>query len=126
MVVTTATAAGVTWYMLTRPKLSEEEMEHNRREMLASTGRITDGSITDITKEEEFSTIPRIIIYNYRIGGVTYECAQLVSTLADHVRDIRIDLPIQVRYDPHNPADSIVVAESWNGLRFGDTPSRLL
>jgi hypothetical protein len=124
--VSTAAAAGVTWYLLTRPRLSEEEVERNRRDILASTGRITDGSITDITKEEEFSSIPRVIIYNYRIGGVTYECAQLVTALAEHVRDIRIDLPIQVRYDPHNPADSIVVAETWNGLRFSETPSRLL
>jgi hypothetical protein len=49
---------------------------------------------------------------------VTYECAQDVTTLADHVRDIRTDLPIQVRYDLHNPANSIVVAESWSGIRL--------
>jgi hypothetical protein len=30
-----------------------------------------------------------------------------------------MDLPIQIRYDPHNPANSIVVAESWSGLRLG-------
>ena len=126
MAVGTAAAAGIAWYLLTRPRPSEEEIERTRRDILASTGRITDGSITDIAKEEEFSSIPKIIIYNYRIGGVTYECAQLVTALAEHVRDIRIDLPIQVRYDPHNPADSIVVAESWSGLRLGEPPSRLL
>jgi hypothetical protein len=61
---------------------------------------------------------PEIIIYNYRIAGVTYECAQDVSTLAEYVHDIRTDLPIQVRYAPQNPGNSIVVAESWSGLRL--------
>ncbi len=27
---------------------------------------------------------PQIIVYNYRIGGVTYECAQDVTTLAEY------------------------------------------
>ncbi len=64
------------------------------------------------------TTPPHLLIYDYRIAGVTYECAQDVTTLAEHVRDIRTDLPIQVRYDLHNPANSIVVAESWSGLRL--------
>jgi hypothetical protein len=62
--------------------------------------------------------VPSILTYVYRVGGVSYECAQDVSLLADHVRNLRIDLPIQVRYDPHNPSNSIVVAESWSGLRI--------
>lgn len=117
-----AAAAGIAWYFLSRPKLSEEEIERSRRDLLASIGRITDGSITDVAMIQEGSvSTPKIIIYNYRIAGVSYECGQVVTALAEHVRDIRIDLPIQVRYDPHNPADSIVVAESWSGLWF--TPS---
>ena len=61
---------------------------------------------------------PQIILYNYRIAGVSYECAQDVSMLADRVDGIRTDLPVQVRYAPHNPGNSIVVAESWSGLRL--------
>jgi hypothetical protein len=118
--VGTAAAAGVAWYFLKRPRPTPEEIERNRRDLLANTGRITDGSITDMsTNQEESSRTPQIIIYNYRIAGVSYECGQVVTALSDHVRDIRIDLPIQVRYNPHNPADSIVVAESWSGLRLG-------
>lgn len=114
-----AAAAGVAWYFFSRPKLSEEEIERNRRDLLASVGRITDGSITDISMTQGDSVpAPRVIIYEYRIAGVSYECGQNVMGLVDHAGDIRIDLPIQVRYDPHNPADSIVVSESWNGLRF--------
>jgi hypothetical protein len=120
-----AAAAGVTWYFLKRPRPTPEEMERNRRDVLANTGRITDGTITDMStnNQGEPSRIPQIIIYNYRIAGVSYECGQVVTALPEHVRGIRIDLPIQVRYDPHNPADSIVVAESWSGLRLNSSSS---
>ena len=68
-----------------------------------------------------------MIVYNYRIGGVSYEAAQDVTTLAEMVRDVRTDLPVQVRYEPHNPANSIVVAEGWNGLRLSsDVPRPFL
>ena len=111
-----ATAAG---YLLTRKKPSPEEIERARRDQLSTMGRITDGTITDAPFAADDPTrTPRLLIYDYRIAGVTYECAQDVTALADHVRDIRTDLPIQVRYDLHNPANSIVVAESWSGLRL--------
>ena len=117
-----AAAAGIAWYLLTRPRPTPEELERLRRDLLATTGRITDGSITDLsTPPEDPSPTPHVIVYTYRIGGVAYECAQVVTALPDHVRGIRIDLPIQVRYDPHNPADSIVVAESWSGLRLSSS-----
>lgn len=121
-----AAVAGIAWYALRRPRRSAEEIERERRELLASIGRITDGSITDapIRQDGQADTNagPLIIVYNYRIAGVTYECAQDVSSLAEHVRDVRADLPIQVRYDLHNPGNSIVVSESWSGLRLSPHP----
>jgi hypothetical protein len=44
-----------------------------------------------------------------------------VTTLAEYVHGIRTDLPIQVRYLPQNPANSIIVAESWSGLRLSSS-----
>lgn len=119
----TAAIAGVAWYFLRRPRPSAEEIEHARRVHLASIGRITDGSITDAPFAQEEAEVPRLIVYNYRIGGVCYEAAQDVTTLGDLVRDVRTDLPVQVRYEPHNPANSIVVAESWSGLRLSTAHS---
>jgi hypothetical protein len=117
--VGTTAAAAVAGYLLTRKKPTPEEIERVRRDFLATMGRITDGTITDAPASPDDPThTPHILIYDYRIAGVTYECAQDVTALADHVRDIRTDLPIQVRYDLHNPANSIVVAESWSGLRL--------
>lgn len=119
-----ATIAGVTTYILTRRRPTPAEIERVRRDHLAEIGRITDGSITethwlrDSPAESPASSTPCILIYCYRIAGVTYECAQDVTTLRDHVRHVRIDLPVQVRFDSRNPGNSIVVAESWSGLRL--------
>lgn len=116
---TLAASAVVTSYALTRKKPSAEQMERARRALLASTGRIVDGSITETQWASSGSgPVPNTLIYRYRTSGVTYECAQDVSPLAEHVRDLRIDLPVQVRFDPRNPGNSIVVAENWNGLRI--------
>lgn len=129
--------AGVVTYVLTRRKPTAEEIERERRELLARSGRITDGTIMDtmimearsgsisVPEESTFDDhsvlTPQIIVYNYRIAGVTYECAQDVTALAEYVHGIRTDLPIQVRYAPHNPGNSIVVAESWSGLRLSSS-----
>jgi len=125
-----AAAAGVsiTGYLMTRRKPSAEEIERERRDLLARSGRITDGTIMETMIAEartaalsESTSTPEIIVYNYRIAGVTYECAQDVTALPELVHGIRTDLPIQVRYAPQNPANSIVVAESWSGLRLSSS-----
>jgi len=123
-----ATAGGAAWYLLRRPKPTADELERARREQLALSGRITDGSITDAPHRLQYPNANRqVIVYNYRIGGVSYEAAQDVTALDELVRDVRTDLPVQVRYAPHNPANSIVVSESWSGLRLAhDTPRPLL
>ncbi len=136
IVVGVSTVVGVAVYLLKRRKPTAEEVERERRELLARAGRITDGTIMDtMVTEARNSSLnpveaasaegspptPQIIVYNYRIAGVTYECAQDVTTLAEYVHGIRTDLPVQVRYMPQNPANSIVVAESWSGLRLSST-----
>ena len=105
-------AAGITVTLLRR-RPTALQREERRRKRLASLGRIVDGSLVDVTPAE---SDPHTLIYRYRIAGVTYECAQDVSTLTPLVQNIRLDYPVQVRYNRANPADSIVVAETWNGL----------
>jgi hypothetical protein len=122
---------GVLLYVWLRKRESPEEIELQRRTVLAREGRIIDGSIVGIDGSTEDNSAdgaldvspddlvtPRVLIYRYRIAGVTYECAQDVTTLAEHVHNLRIDLPVQVRYDPRNPGNSILVAENWNGVRL--------
>jgi hypothetical protein len=114
-----AAAAGLAWFLLRRRRPTPEEIERARRSLLATQGRITDGSISDAPSNDAPDDVPKLIVYNYRIAGVAYEAAQDVSGLGELVCDIRADLPVQVRYEPHNPANSIVVAEEWSGLRLG-------
>ncbi len=115
------------WWLIRRNRPSAEEMERRRRERLASMGRITDGHLLDarsLAGEESVSETPEVLLYSYRSAGVTYNCAQDVSLLPELVRGYRIDQPLQVRYDPQNPGDSIIVAESWSGLwRLGEAPA---
>jgi hypothetical protein len=121
-------AGGVAWYLLRRPKPTADELERARREQLALSGRITDGTVIDAPHRLQDPSSPSlVIVYNYRIGGVSYEAVQDVTALQELVRDVRTDLPVQVRYAPHNPANSIVVSESWTGLRLAtDTPRPIL
>jgi hypothetical protein len=128
--------AGVTTYIFYNRKPSAEEIERQRREFLAERGRITDATLVDVVldgrndagSEVEFvtggaleETPPEVLRYQYKVGGVGYESLQDVARLAEFVKHVRVDLPIQVRYDPKNPGNSIVVAESWSGLRNGLT-----
>ena len=131
------TVIGIVAYVMTRRKPTAEELERERRELLARSGRITDGTIMDTmiteartaavsvpemsSQADTTAATPQIIVYNYRIAGVTYECAQDVTALAEYVHGIRTDLPVQVRYLPQNPANSIIVAESWSGLRLNSS-----
>jgi hypothetical protein len=114
-------SGGVAYYFLRRKRPSAEEIERARRLDLVKTGRIIDGTVIDIAQLAAEGDQPSIdlIIYKYEIAGVIYECAQDVTVLRNFV-DIhacRLDFPCSVRYDPHQPGNSIVVAENWSGLR---------
>lgn len=122
---------GIAVYIFYNRRPTPEEVERQRREFLATRGRITDATLVDTGLEQLKSPAqadqaaqatdppPEVLHYQYKVGGVGYESLQDVARLAEHVRHVRVDLPIQVRYDPKNPGNSIVVAETWSGLRVG-------
>ncbi len=110
---------GIVAFLVRAFRPSPEEVERRRRERLATTGRITDGVIVDartLSGEDSVSPTPEVLVYSYRLAGVTYNCAQDVSRLPEQVRGFRIDQPVQVRYDQRNPGNSVLVSESWTGL----------
>ena len=114
-----AVAGGVLWWVVVSRRPSTEEVERRRREGLALGGRITDGVILDartLTNEDSSSPTPEVLVYSYSVAGLTYNCAQDVSTLPERVLGFRIDQPVQIRYDQRNPGNSIVVSETWTGL----------
>jgi hypothetical protein len=99
-----------------------EELELARRVFLSQSGRIVDGTLLDVHQVggEDGRTIT-LLIYEYRIGGVDYECSQDISQMQGTINAelVRAGYPCSVRYQPGNPQNSIVVAENWSGLRSG-------
>jgi hypothetical protein len=108
-----------TWLVL-RKRPSPEEVETARRQLLTQSGRLVDGTLLDVCEipAEDGRTLT-MLLYEYRIGGVDYECTQDVSEMLKivDVAKVRAGFPCSVRYQPGNPQNSIVVAEKWSGLR---------
>lgn len=104
-----------------RSKKSPEQIELERRTELTQGGRIIDGNIIDVQELEDDVTGRQMIllIYTYDVAGVTYEASQDVTHLRQFIDlySCRLGLPASIRYDPHNPGDSIVISETWSGLR---------
>ncbi len=115
--------AGAVLYLFLRKRPTAEELERQRREALVRTGRIIDGTVLDISDlSEEESDHPggmQLVMYKYEVSGVVYECSQDVTLLGDYldIHAMRLDFPCSVRYNTHQPANSIIVAETWSGLR---------
>lgn len=113
-------AAGI--MLLRRKRPTAEEQERARRRFLVQSGRLVDGMLLDITEVDAGDGRGlTMLIYNYRIGGVNYDCSQDVTGLGAIVdaEKVRAGFPCTVRYQPGSPQNSIVVAEQWSGLRAG-------
>jgi hypothetical protein len=112
--------ASAGWYWIRSRRQTPEQREYQRRQRLSNTGRITDGTVLDFREVGENASSPiQLLIYRYDVAGVSYECSQDVTHLrrSFDLRACRLGLPASIKYDPHNPANSIVIAEDWVGLR---------
>ena len=114
--------AAVGLWLLMHKRPSAEELERERRRFLTQMGRLVDGMLLDICEmEAEDGRTLTLLLFEYRIGGVDYQCSQDITGMGDvlDVSQIRAGFPCSVRYQPGSPQNSIVVAESWSGLRMG-------
>jgi hypothetical protein len=97
-----------------------DQRERERRMRISEIGRITDGTVTDVSElAMSGSAEMQLLIYQYDVSGVTYEASQDVTTLR-HLVDLhscRSGLMTSIKYDPANPGNSIVISEKWVGLR---------
>src|SRR5437667_8530859 len=108
------------YLLLRRKPKSADDLERERREWLDRIGRITDGTVIDVQEMPGAADRPAtFLIYHYDVAGVSYEASQDVTYLRQliNLHSCRRGLPTSVRYDPHNPGNSIVVSEKWMGLR---------
>jgi hypothetical protein len=94
-------------------RVTPEERERRRRAALVAGGKMGDATLTEV--REEF------IFYAYLVRGVEYTASQDVSALRARVpADLSVVSAVSVRYDPRNPANSIVVSEQWSGLHVSE------
>ncbi len=117
-----AMVAGTAYWLLTRNRKTADEIEKERREMLVVFGRIVDGLLLDgfqVTLED--GTSRDMLLYQYEISGVSYECSQDITPLAGKINpsEVKLGMPCSIRYQPGSPENSILVAERWSGLREG-------
>src|SRR5215470_9071642 len=120
MALAVVAAAMASYGLLRRKAKSSEDVERERRTWLNQVGRITDGTVIDV---QELTPDPHraatMLIYQYDVAGVSYEASQDVTYLRQwiNLHSCRLGLPTSVKYDPHNPGNSMVISEGWTGLR---------
>jgi hypothetical protein len=124
-------------YAFLRPSVDPEAEERKRRLHLNQIGRIAEGQVVDLVEQSPESKAARkglfsasarplsemrprhLVSYSYAISGVIYHTAQDITGLESQIRLERLvpGQPASIKYDPSNPADSILVADDWSGLR---------
>ncbi len=102
-------AFAVRAWLLRRP--TAEELERLRRMAINQSGKMADGMVVDVREND--------IEFSYDVRGVEYIAAQDITALQDRIPEPRISIagPVGVKFDPRNPANSIILCEEWSGLR---------
>jgi hypothetical protein len=84
------------------------EDEASRITRLSKSGRMTDGNIIDAVSDSEGRITE--VTYTYMLQGVLYESSQKLSEAQqERESEYAPGKQIIVRYDPRQPANSIVV-----------------
>lgn len=94
------------WKKMHRPP-SPEEVERLRRLEINRKGKIIAGEIVEICDS--------LIVFSYLVAGVSYTASQDTSDLSELLPGNAMSLlgPACVKFDPRNPANSIVLCEGW-------------
>lgn len=95
--------------LLDRFRKKKEDGEVMRRARLLLSGRIAEGMVFDIQDEGDGGGTV-FIFYSYNISGVDYESSQSLNhEQRRRLADYKPGANVTVRYDPHHPANSVVV-----------------
>jgi hypothetical protein len=109
-VVLAALGALIGYRAWQRSRIAPEERERRRRSGLMAHGKMADAVLVEIRDD--------LFFYSYGVRGVEYTASQDVSMLKPQMPpDFSTIDAVSVKYDPRNPANSIVLAEQWSGLR---------
>ena len=93
-------------------RISPAERERRRCSHLVAIGKISDAALVEVQES--------VVFYSYAVRGVEYTASQDFSFLGLKPVDISSIHTLSVKYDPRNPANSIVVAEQWSGLHAAE------
>jgi hypothetical protein len=98
------------WHYLRR-RPTPEEIERLRRLTIHREGKLGDGEILDVEGAS--------IVFSYSVAGVVYTTSQDTTNLEERLPPDRMSMvgPVSVKFNPRNPANSIVLCEEWSGLR---------
>ncbi len=127
-VATLLALTGLALWLVLHKRPTADELERARCQFLAQSGRLVDAMLLDVydveapgLKKKDPPRTLTMLLYHYRIGGVDYQCSQDITQLTSILdpAQVRAGFPCTVRYQPGNPQNSIVVAETWSGLRLG-------
>lgn len=97
---------------------SPDEIERLRRMSVNACGRIILGRIVELAEPQPGGPSGPVLLYDYEVGGVTYEAAQDLSALPE-IAAAAPFLPGQttdIKYDPKQPTNSILACETWCGV----------
>ena len=93
-----------------RSRVTAEERERRRCAHLVAVGKIGDATLVEVRES--------LVFYSYRVRGMEYTASQdLARFQGEAAADFSGVSALSVKYDPHNPANSIMMAEEWSGLR---------
>jgi hypothetical protein len=111
LVVLLALGAWLGYKAWKRSRISPEEVERRRRAALHATGKMGDATLLDMREN--------LVFYSYGVRGVEYTATQDVSALRAMLPSdpTAVNSVVFVKYDPRNPANSIILCEDWSGLR---------
>lgn len=100
-----------------RSRPSPQELERRRRLALNATGKMGDATLVEMREN--------LVFYSYDVRGVEYIASQDVSALLDLIpQDATVvNGVVFVKYDPRNPANSMILCEQWSGIRPGGVGS---
>jgi hypothetical protein len=101
-----------------RSRVSPAELERRRRAALVSEGKMGDATVLEMRGD--------FVVYSYAVRGVAYTASQDLSALKHLLpQDMEAAFgPVLVKYEARNPANSIILAEDWCGLRTSVGPSK--
>jgi hypothetical protein len=102
-----------------RSRISAEEQERRRLNALDRAGKVGDGEIIEFEGDS--------LVYSWHVAGVVYTGVQETKALKARLpEDLTSTIgPVSVKFDPRNPANSMIISERWSGFRLQSAAQQL-